>query len=147
MNAGNFQNGDKIKIRLNVTGNELALYQGYFYEENQNALEEWYSKASEEIGELEKISSSHLTGKIELKESDYLVFSIPYEKDWVIKIDDKRVKQEEVLDALMAVKLSAGNHTIDMYYLSAGFIIGMNITLLSLLILISMFVYSHYRKR
>ena len=146
-NAGNFQKGDKIKIRLNVTGNELALYQSYFYEENQSVLEDWYKIASNETGELKKISSSHLTGEITLEESDYLVFSIPYEKDWVIKIDGEQVEQEKVLDALMAVKLSAGSHIIDMYYLPAGFIIGMDITLLSLLIFAGMTVYSHYRKR
>ncbi|HOO28258.1 MAG TPA: YfhO family protein, partial [Lachnospiraceae bacterium] len=138
VNAGNYQKNEKIKIRLEVKEEELKLYNSYFYEEDQNALEEWYAAAAAGAGELQEISSSHLTGTIDLDKQKYLVFSIPYEKDWVIKIDGTRIEQEEVLDALMAVKLPAGHHVIEMYYLPSGFIAGAIISIISLLIVLCM---------
>lgn len=147
VNAGVYEKGNKIKIRLKAKEDELAIYNSYFFEEHINALVDWYQIAETEVGNLIKMSSSHLKGTIALKESKYLVFSIPYEADWIIHIDGERVKQEEVLGALMAVKLSEGNHTIDLYYLPKGFIPGLYISILSALILGSMQVYYYVRKR
>lgn len=147
VNAGVYEKGDKINIRLNVQGDELALYDSYFYEEQESALSDWYQIAGAEAGNLTKRNSSHLEGTILLKESKYLVFSIPYEKDWVIHIDGERVEQEEVLDALMAVKLSEGSHTIDLYYLPKGFLPGLCISILSILIFGGMQAYYYVRKR
>ena len=50
-------------------------------------IPEWYEKASKDVGELTKITSSHLTGRINITDSDRIVFSIPYEKSWKVKID------------------------------------------------------------
>lgn len=147
VNAGNYLKNDIVKIRINVLNKEMKLYESYFYEENPEKLKTWYETAKTETGELEKISSSHLKGTITLNEDEYLVFSIPYEKGWNIIIDGEKVKQEEVMDALIAVKLLKGNHIIDMYYIPEGFFTGLIISLISLIIFVFILLNYHHNMR
>ena len=66
--------------------------------------------------------------------NDYIVFSIPYEEDWKIRIDGEKVKPFKVMDALLAVKISGGKHEIDLRYIPAGIKVGLPVSVISILI-------------
>ena len=42
VNVGSFLKGDKVTVRLEVTGDELEFYDAYFYEEHLDVIEQWY---------------------------------------------------------------------------------------------------------
>ncbi len=147
VNGGFYEKNDKIKIRLQILDDEIAVYNSYFYEEQKSALSDWYQIASASAGNLIKRSSSHVEGTVTLDKNDYLVFSIPFEKNWVIHVDGEKVEQEEVLGALMAVKLSEGSHTFNLYYVPGGFLPGICISIISLLIFGGLQIYYYVGKR
>ena len=50
-------------------------------------------------------------------DKDQVIFtSIPYDKDWEIFIDGKKVKQIKILGDFMGIECEKGNHTISLKY-------------------------------
>lgn len=120
--AGKYEPGENVTVRLDCLGDSLQITDALFYYENMEALRSWHQSADAGNVEIVKNTSSHLTGTAVIPEGkENLVFSIPYEKGWRIKIDGELMEQREVLGALMAVKLAPGTHIIDMRYIPEGF--------------------------
>lgn len=131
---GSHQKGDIVSVKLYVKGDDLRLGNAYFYYEDKDILIDMCQQAKLEAADLKCISNSHLQGTVQVEKSDYLLFTIPYEQDWKIWIDGNEVKQIEVFDALMAVPVSEGTHTIELRYIPRGFIAGAVISISALLI-------------
>ena len=132
--GGYYNPGETVSIKFVLNDDSLKIDNAYFYYESKQVLKAWYKDAVATICNVDKKSSSHLVAKVNVRDSaEYLVFSIPYEDDWKVKLDGKSVKPVKVLDALMAVRISPGEHEIDLRYIPRGIIIGMPITLLSLI--------------
>ncbi len=132
--GGYYNPGDVISIKFVLNDDSIEIDNAYFYYESKQVLKEWYKDAVATICNVEKISSSHLKAKVDVRDSaEFLVFSIPYENDWHIKLDGKKVKPVKVMDALMAVRIGKGEHEIELRYIPKGIIIGSPITLLALI--------------
>ena len=67
-------------------------------------------------------------------DSTWMMTSIPYETGWTVKVDGKPVSTKKVWDSLLAFQISKGEHTIEMSYLPDGFMAGLMISILSILI-------------
>ena len=119
-NAGTFTPGEKVTIELVLRENELIVTQPYFYYENIEKL----STVAEEIGqqhtEITKIKSSLLKGHFTADKNTVLVFNIPYDEGWKLKIDGKKAETFMVMDALMATDISAGEHSFEIKFIPPG---------------------------
>jgi len=131
---GSYKEGEKVSIKLYVKGDDISIDEAYFYYENEQEISRWYNKASVDSVKLNYISDSHLQGDAIITNSDYIMFTIPYEKAWKIFVDGEKVSQIQVIDALMAIPISSGSHTIELVYIPQGFFIGLTITLSSLFV-------------
>ena len=113
---------------------ELALIGEPSYRASQ--IYQWLHKGVKTFDEMTNISkktSSHLTAKVNVANTaEYIVFSIPYEEDWKVRLDGKKVKPVRIMDSLLAVKVSPGEHDIDLSYIPYGLIIGAPISIGSL---------------
>lgn len=135
LKIGKYHEGTEVRVKLMVNEEGLDISEPYFYTESDEVLKAWYEKVTTEKTELNKISSSHLSGSATLNEDGYLMFTLPKEKGWTIKIDGIKAEYAEVLGALIMVPVEAGDHVIDMKYVPPGRIAGVVITLLTLIIL------------
>ena len=145
--GGYYEPGDTISIKLVLKDDDIKIDNAYFYYESKQVLKAWYKDAVSTICNVEKINSSHLTADVNVRDlAEYLVFSIPYEEDWMIKVDGKKVKQIKVMDALMAIRINPGEHNIEMKYVPRGLIIGMPVSVLSLITTFCVLFY-HFRKK
>lgn len=135
---GAYKKGDTATLRLVLKDNELRLYDSYIYEENLDDIASWYEKAVQSHVSLQKQSSSKLSGSVEAMKDGMLVLSIPYEKGWKIKIDGKKAATKRYKDALIAVDIKKGEHTIIMEYVPDGFYVGLIISLISLAVLVAL---------
>lgn len=132
MDLGEYKPGDTVSVRLSLTGDSITIDQAYFYYENKEALINWFEQSKIDGWNPEKISSSHLKGTVTMTEDNpYLMFSIPYEKDWRVEIDGNRTEAFEVVDALMAVEIEPGEHFVEIKYIPRGLYIGVIISLIS----------------
>ncbi|MDO4170432.1 MAG: YfhO family protein [Lachnospiraceae bacterium] len=68
----------------------------------------------------EKKTSEVLSGTIHMKEDGYFVTSIPYDDNFTILIDDKKVPISRVNDGFLGAKLQKGDHIVSVNYHSPG---------------------------
>ena len=116
----------------------------YLVYENLENLKKYYDKLSQNSCDLTKITSSHLRGECEIKKDNQLLFfTIPYDKNWHIYIDNEKVVPEKLFNAMMGIPVKRGAHVIEMRYIPAGIWEG---TICSLLSLVALIVFMFYKK-
>lgn len=131
MSLGKYNVGDKVELKF-VFDKDVEIYEPYFYYEDIAILEEHYNILSRDVVDLEVITSSHLKGKIDLSSSKNILFIIPYDEGWNIKVNGKIVKQNKVLDVLTGIKLEKGINEIELIYTPNGLKEGITISSISI---------------
>ena len=106
-------------------------------EENLEVLEKYSRLANKNPCNLEKITSSHFKGNIKaLKDNQALFVSMPYDKGWKIKVNDKKMNNIKKYNSMLLIPLQKGNNEIDMKYIPRGFYSGLFITIISALLIL-----------
>ncbi len=82
------------------------------------------------------ITSSMITGSVNLDTSSYLVTTIPYDEGFTIYLDDKPIDKILVNKAFIGANIPSGNHTIKITYHTPWLNIGKIISLIGLLLYI-----------
>lgn len=90
-------------------------------------------------------SDTKIKGTVTAQSNSTMLFSIPYDGGWSVYIDGKKVNTYAVKDALLAVSVSAGEHTIVLKYMPVNLIKGCIITLLCIIILVAVHLFGKYR--
>ncbi len=145
--GGYYKPGDQISIRFVLNDDSIQIDDAYFYYESSRVLKAWYKDAVSTICNVEKIKSSHLKANVNVRDiAEYIVFSVPYEDDWIVKLDGERIKPVKVMDALMAVRISGGEHEIEMRYIPKGLIVGGPVTLISIITTFCV-LFARFRKK
>ncbi len=128
---GSFNKNDNVKVEIELKGDELTIDNELFYIENEDNLKKYYDILKNEQVDLREISGRKYEGKVNIKENDrYLLFTIPYDNGWTIKVDGEDAQKIEVMDTLMAVKIEEGYHDITLEFMPEGFNQGALISLL-----------------
>ena len=77
--------------------------------------------------------------RIEVRTADdeerLLVFSLPEDEGWTVTVDGEQTETVTALNILMAVPLTAGEHTVALRYTPPGLVPGAVLTVLSVLAL------------
>ncbi|WP_124057478.1 YfhO family protein [Vaginisenegalia massiliensis] len=86
-----------------------------------------------------KVTEFHhhwIKGEIKAQQSKgYVLFTIPFDSSWQVKVDGKRVKTVAALNqTLLAIPITAGHHQIELTYLPISLFYGWGISLLCLAI-------------
>ena len=84
---------------------------------------------------VEEFDDTYIKGRFTAEEDGLLYTSIPFDHGWTVKIDGEKVSDLDIVrlgQALLAVKVKEGNHTIEFDYSVGGFKIGAAITLFTL---------------
>ncbi|MDO4966836.1 MAG: YfhO family protein [Lachnospiraceae bacterium] len=144
--TGYFEPNTIVPIRINLNQDEIEIDSYEFYYENIDELKRWYEEASKTKCDVYKISSSNLFVSADVDDAtDMIVFSMPYDKGWKVSVDGKEVNTKRVLDVLMAVDITPGEHIIEMKYIPEGFYVGSIISAISILLLIIIHLYDQFK--
>lgn len=105
--------------------------------------EEKWDKAfeimSENLMEVTDFGDTFVKGTIDVDESGILVTSIPYDDGWTLEVDGKKKEINTLIgDVWISTPLDPGTHEIELHFRPAGFIQGLIITILSILLLIGL---------
>lgn len=145
ISLGKHKIGDKIELKFKFN-KELYISNSYFYYEDIKVLEKQYNELSKYQVDLNKLSSSNLKGNINLDKDMKLLFTIPYDLGWNIKVDGKAVKVNKTLDALMYIDLTKGEHNIELEYTPDGLNTGILVSSISLLLTITYIIIKRDKK-
>jgi len=145
---GEAQEGETSTIEISAAdGKHSGNYRLMVYALNKQLYDEIYEKLADEQLEITDFSDKKIKGKINAKKSGVLYFSIPYEKGWTVYIDGKKADTCKVLDAMLGVKVEAGEHTVRLEYVPEGFTVGMIATVSSAVITGGLIWYERRRKK
>ena len=89
-------------------------------------------------------SDTAITGTITVSEPGILMFSIPYDPSWSLKVNGVKTDTIEVAEALLGVSLEPGEYTIELCFTPRGFKLGLIISITSVFIIF--IIYCFYRK-
>ena len=139
---GFFPTNEPVSVRIYAEQESITINGYEFYYEDKKAIADWYKVASRSDCSLEKITSSHLYGRIDSERTGLLVFSLPYEMEWKLFIDGNQVNTISAAGGLLAADIGSGEHTIELKYMPKGFVLGMPISILAFIVLIIFYMKS-----
>ncbi len=142
---GRFDEGEQISLitTLREEHNEVLFDDEYFYYLDDEEFQASIAELREEPFVVEEFKEDHIVGTVTAKEDGILYTSISYEPGWTVKVDGEKVEYIELVDALIGVPLSAGEHTIEMTFFPKGLLIGIIISAIAILITILIAIKEH----
>lgn len=137
IDIGKFNVGDKVTVEINPNRNKISINSLTLCYEKSEVLEKFYDILSKEQVSLKEVSSREYEGSVNLSgNNEYVMFTIPYDEGWSIKVDGKKAEVLKVQEGFMAVKVSAGEHIISMKYTPKGLILGGTISILGIILFV-----------
>lgn len=132
-NLGYFEKGTQVQLeligkgQLNLKSMELATL-------DQTSFDSLVAEQKRKAIDLRWTKKGELFGNISVKKEKQLLYlSVPYDENWLIKANGKKVEQVKVAGNLMAIPLKEGTYSIAMVYQSVSFYTGGLITLATLI--------------
>lgn len=86
------------------------------YTVNDKKLKEIYDYLKKNQIEYTNYKDNHIIGDINVDEDQIIFTSIPYDKDWKVKVDGQMVETIPVLDSLLGIIVKPGKHKIELEY-------------------------------
>ena len=149
LRLGTFEPGTKITLRMTIANEEkFTIVKNFlFYTYHPDVFQEDIDILKQNQWQIDtkKSNDRKLTGTITAEDGQIMMTSIPDQPGWTVKVDGKKVDQVAIVDAMIGVPLSAGEHTVTMTYTPPGWWIGMG-TLAGGIVLIVLFWFGD-RKR
>ncbi len=131
---GYLEKGDTVTLTNGDEEDETPNISADAYIMNEEVLQEALQKLSaQHITDVE-YDSTHVKGKLKLKEAGRLILSIPYEAGWHVSLNGMETEMQLFGGAFMAFDLEAGEYTLDMHYVPEGKWAGIVISLVSLMV-------------
>ena len=76
-----------------------------------------------------------ITGTIETEKDSFLLFMIPFDKNWELYVDGKEVQLQQVDYGFMGSRIAAGNHVIKLDYVPDSNAIPVYISIVGIILL------------
>lgn len=124
MKIGDFEKGESVTIGLTLTRDDLYFREAQFLYCNSEAIEADLGELKARNAEttVERVTPTKLKINANAKDSNTLLMTtVPNEKGWTVYVDGEKTEYIEVLDSLIGVKLTEGEHTIEMSFVTAGY--------------------------
>ncbi len=144
---GTYEAGTKITLRMTVSDEFTIVKNFLFYAFDEALFEQDIGILKENQWEITKYNDRMIEGTITASDGQFMMTSIPYEPGWKVYVDGKKadnlvyeVENEDgstslkndtgdtgqivVVDAMIGIRLPAGEHTVKMVYTPPGWWLG-----------------------
>jgi uncharacterized membrane protein YfhO len=139
---GSFSRGDVISFTSEESG--VSIFAGYL---NSEIFEQGYALLADETLNLTKFTDTLVSGNVTALSDGVLYTSIPGDKNWSVFVDG--VKSEIVLldNAMAAVRLKTGAHTVEFCYFNKSLLAGIIVSLASLAVFAALILRKRIKPR
>lgn len=118
-------------ITVTTTDSKVSSLQLYAYAFHKEVFELVFNALSSEGLEITEFDDTYISGKITSTGDGIMYTSIIYDKGWTAYVDGEKVDLVSINDALLAVPVPAGTHTVELKYFPTGLLPGLLITIAS----------------
>ena len=142
MKIGDFQAGESVTIGLTLTRSDLYFREAQFLYCDHDAIFEDLGALKERNAEtvVERVTPTKLKISVNAGAEDMVFTTVPVEKGWTILVDGVKTEYVELLDALIGIPVTEGQHTIEMSFTTAGYPFALILTGSGIAIFIAMIV-------
>lgn len=134
LDLGKFEANETAQVTVPFeanTGNVTMIA----YTMNNKVFEKGYKKLSDNQMLVEEFDDTYIRGRFTAEEDCLLYTSIPFDHGWEVIVDGEAVSDLDIVQlgqALLAVKVKEGNHTIEFKYSVNGAKLGLAVTLFTI---------------
>ena len=117
-----------VPVKKDETKGSVKLYA---YMLDEAAFREGYQKLQENALNITEFQDTKIVGTVKMDADQILYTSIPFDKNWEIKVDGQELYEENIFkisDALLGLKIGPGEHEIEFHYVSKGLWLGLIIS-------------------
>lgn len=165
MSIGYFNKGDKISVTADLKAGASGTAKVYVNVLNSDVFEEGVKILQKNSMTTTSLTQNSMEGTITADEDGLFYTSIPYEagqteddtligklfasksEGWTAKVDGEDVEITPIAHALVAFKLTKGEHTISLHYYPKGFVRGALMTGFALAVFVAFTVFLFIKKR
>jgi uncharacterized membrane protein YfhO len=138
------QPGDVIEIRFTCKANEKGTINVNACLLDEELFRQAYDVLNTSTLELTTFRNTLVEGTIDCDRDGLLYTSIPQDGNWKATVDGESVQIIPVGDAMVAVALTKGTHTVRFTYENGAFSLGWKVTLLCMIVFAAL-VYVYYQ--
>jgi uncharacterized membrane protein YfhO len=150
VNLGSFGKGEHVDVRVEFSGGKLYLSTEspyYFYQIDYAKMVMAFDQLASASMDIVEYGNDYVEGNIYLPEGQELIFTtIPYDEGWKVYVDGKKVEPVMVLDSLLAVPSTAGEHDIRFVYRPDCAVFGGILSVLGILAFVALVIWSNMRR-
>lgn len=143
LDLGYRQSGDII--RLTETGGKSLELTAYRL--NEDEFIRLIKNLNSQPFQIKEFTSTKITGTVDVKESGYMVFSLPYEPGWKISVNSKSQEPQIMEGLFLSIPMVEGVHDITLTYSPQGLNTGILISIISLIAVISLHFYKYHKNK
>ncbi len=145
---GVYKAGDKVRLELMADhgSTEITVSDEFFYYENLDKLKQVSGEINSQDINIIRHKDRHLSGSFNAEKNSTLIFSIPYNDGWTVKVDGEKVDTIMVMDALLAIEAEPGEHSYELKYTPVGFNAALAISTAAVLTAIVWFILEKRKK-
>lgn len=100
--------------------NDLFINKLSYYSFDEAKWQEIYEKLSKQQMKITKHTDNRLEGTLTSEGAHKVFTTIPYDSNWNIKVDGKKVKTKNIANAFLSFDVPNGQHQIEMVYHQKG---------------------------
>lgn len=132
---GRASSGQPLEVRLKLNEESVTIVSTEFFVESEAALQRQVQTIGSHSADVEKITSSHIrwTGNM-TEDRSCLLFTVPFDANWLATVDGEKAETAEVLGGFLCVQAGPGEHVIELRYVPAGLTAGLSISGAALLL-------------
>ncbi len=144
---GEYQEGEMVTLKVMMKEDQKSgSITVYVYELNQEVLEKGYEILKAGQMQITEFKDTSFKATVNADTDKALYMSVPYEKGWTCYVDGEKARLYPMFDAMCAVNVSAGEHTIEMKYSPKGFVPGVFISIVSVAALVLLYILERKRR-
>lgn len=126
--------GDHIQIKYNIGSRKVRVNDLKVLFVRYDALKEYSDTLNKKKIDYKVHKDNFITASVNNKKKSYISTTIPYSKGWTVKVDGKRVEIKKVFDTFIGLEVPKGNHKITFRFIPQGFIIGLLLSILGIVL-------------
>ncbi len=145
---GSYKAGEKVMVEIRADSDTYSLLQVLFYHLDTDLFERQLTAASG-LGQVAVtgVSDGYAAADVEVSEDALLLTSIPYEKGWTLLVDGQKTEITPYQNALIAVPVTAGKHTVRLTFTAPGLAAGTAVSAGAALVFAAAWIVSAAGKR
>ena len=132
MEIGELQRGDSVKIELVFQPGTESGTNIFLYSLNQEAFKRAFNKLNSNTFNVAKMKDGYLKGSITKEDNKNLLLTIPYDKNWKVKVNGKVANVKPFAGAFMYVELENGENIVEMEYHNSYILYGFILSIISI---------------